>query len=154
MEHEAENVRRMLEELLLARYNKIIKTITQDQKLPAELLTTEEAKMGESFAAFTAAYQKFSKNLLKGQTVVQIQAVPQVQPVQPAQPVVQPQVVKSEAEAAHKRVPLRFVKATPSIIGMDMKTYGPFKVEDVASLPAENAKMLVKQGLAVQVEVS
>ena len=39
-------------------------------------------------------------------------------------------------------------------MGADMKSYGPFKVEDVASLPVENAKMLVKQGLAVQVEVS
>ena len=35
-----------------------------------------------------------------------------------------------------------------------MKPYGPFKVEDVASLPANNAKILVKQGLAVLVEVS
>ena len=35
-----------------------------------------------------------------------------------------------------------------------MKSYGPFVVEDVASLPVENAKILVKQGLAVPVEVS
>ena len=35
-----------------------------------------------------------------------------------------------------------------------MKTYGPFVAEDVASLPVENAKMLVKQGLAVSIEVS
>ncbi len=39
-------------------------------------------------------------------------------------------------------------------MGADMKSYGPFLVEDVASLPVENAKILVKQGLAVQVEVS
>ena len=59
-----------------------------------------------------------------------------------------------EAEVSHKRVTLRFAKNIPAIIGLDMKTYGPFKVEDVASLPVENAKMLVKQGLAVLVEVS
>ena len=35
-----------------------------------------------------------------------------------------------------------------------MKTYGPFIVEDVASLPVENARILVKQGLAVLVEGS
>jgi len=35
-----------------------------------------------------------------------------------------------------------------------MKTYGPFMVEDVASVPLENAKILVKQGLAEVVEVS
>jgi len=35
-----------------------------------------------------------------------------------------------------------------------MKTYGPFKAEDVASLPIENANVLVKQGLAEKIEVS
>jgi DNA replication initiation complex subunit (GINS family) len=33
-----------------------------------------------------------------------------------------------------------------------MKTYGPFKAEDIASLPVENAKILIKQGLAERVE--
>jgi DNA replication initiation complex subunit (GINS family) len=49
---------------------------------------------------------------------------------------------------------LRFVKAVPAVVGVDMKTYGPFMVEDVASVPVENAKILVKQGLAEKVELS
>jgi len=48
---------------------------------------------------------------------------------------------------------LRFLRDIPAIIGADMKTYGPFNAEDVASLPAENAKILAKQGLAERVEV-
>jgi DNA replication initiation complex subunit (GINS family) len=44
------------------------------------------------------------------------------------------------------------LKEVPAIIGADMKTYGPFKVEDVAALPVENTKILVKQGLAERVE--
>jgi DNA replication initiation complex subunit (GINS family) len=39
-------------------------------------------------------------------------------------------------------------------MGADMKSYGPFVAEDVASLPPQNAQILVKQGLAVLVEVS
>ena len=62
--------------------------------------------------------------------------------------------MKVETQVSHKRVALRFIKNIPTIIGADMKTYGPFIAEDVASLPVENAKMLVKQGLAVSVEVS
>jgi DNA replication initiation complex subunit (GINS family) len=130
LDHEAQNVNRMLEELLWARYKKIVKTITQSQKLPSELLTVEEAKMCESFVTFTGAYQKFAKSLMQGQTA------------------------KVEAEVSHKRMTLRFAKSTPAIIGLDMKTYGPFMVEDVASLPVENAKIFIKQGLAVPVEVS
>jgi len=130
LEREAQNVKRMLNELLWARYKKMVKTITQEQKLPSELLTVEEAKMCESFVTFSCAYQKFAKGLMQGQTA------------------------KVEAEVSHKRLTLRFTKNTPTIIGLDMKTYGPFAVEDVASLPVENARILVKQGLAVPVEVS
>jgi DNA replication initiation complex subunit (GINS family) len=55
-------------------------------------------------------------------------------------------------EKPKKRV-LRFLQETPSIVGADMKTYGPFLPQDVASLPVENAKVLVKQRVAVEVEV-
>jgi DNA replication factor GINS len=130
LEHEALNVNWMLEELVWVRYKKLIRTLTQSQKLPSELLTVEEAKMCETFVTFTDAYQNFARDLMQGQ------------------------VAKVDAEVSHKRVTLRFSKNIPSIIGADMKTYGPFVAEDVASLPVENAKILVKQGLAVLVEVS
>jgi len=135
LDHEAKNVALMLEELLCARYKKLLETVSQNQKLPFESLTVEEAKMCEGFAAFTSAYQKFTVDLLQSQTAVQ-------------------SVVTAEAEVGHKRVTLRFTKNIPAIMGTDMKSYGPFQVEDVASLPVENAKVLVKQGLAVLVEVS
>ncbi len=146
LEHEAQNVNRMLNELLRLRYKKLVRTITQSQKMPSDLLTTEEAKMAENFVAFSDAYQKFAKSLMQGQAAkVEIRAFDVK---------VDTQVVKVETQVSHKRVTLRFIKNIPNIIGADMKTYGPFKAEDVASLPVENAKMLVKQGLAVSVEVS
>ena len=158
---EAQNVMRMLEELLENRYQKIVKTITDNQKVPTELLTVEEARMSENFVAFTGAYQKFSEELLQGQAqmpekpvTVQVQApIPTVTikaPTAQAQPA--PITVKLITESSHKRAVLRFTKNIPGIVGADMKTYGPFVAEDVASLPVENAKMLVKQGLAVLVE--
>jgi DNA replication initiation complex subunit (GINS family) len=156
LEHEAKNVNRMLDELLKARYKKIIKNITKNQRAPSELLTVEEAKMCETFASFSDSYQKFAKGLTQGQTIVpQIQQVnaPQSQPGAP----ITVRVIEAKTEpqaAANKRLTLRFTKSIPAIMGADMKSYGPFVAEDVASLPAVNAKMLVKQGLAVLVEVS
>ncbi len=138
LDHEADNVALMLEGLLVARYKKLLETISQDQTLPSELLTAEEAKMCESFASFASEYQKFTRDLLQGQNS-QTQA--QV-------------AVEGQAEASQKRLTLRFTKSIPAIMGVDMKSYGPYQVEDVASLPVENAKVLVKQGLAVLVEVS
>jgi DNA replication factor GINS len=141
LEHESVNVERMLKELLGSRYRKIIKTVTKTQKLPTELLTVEEARMCETFADFTKSYHKFADELMLGQLTVEPIRV----------------VVKTETYAVapqpHKRSTIRFLKNIPAIMGADMKSYGPFIAEDVASLPPQNAQILVKQGLAVLVEV-
>ncbi len=147
LDHEAQNVKRMLEELLWSRYRKLVKTITQSKKLPSDLLTVEETKMCESFVAFADAYQKFAKDLLQGQTAKEAVVTVGFRTDSKIES-------KVETLVSHKRVALRFIKNIPTIIGADMKTYGPFVAEDVASVPVENAKMLVKQGLAVMVEVS
>jgi DNA replication factor GINS len=141
LEHESLNVERMLEELLGARYRKIIKTVTKSQKLPSELLTLEEAKMCETFADFTKIYRKFADNLMQGQIDESAKVATKVEP-------------KAEMTPSHKRSTIRFLKNIPAIMGADMKSYGPFIAEDVASLPPQNAQILVKQGLAVLVEVS
>ncbi len=154
LEHEARNAQRMLEELLDIRYKKILKTITRLHKVPIELLATEEAKMCESFVGFANAYQQFAKSLMQGEqtpitvTIVQSTATPTLI-VETARAEIKPQV-----HVTQKRLTLRFTKPIPAIMGADMKSYGPFAPEDVASLPALNAQILIKQGLAVLVEVS
>jgi DNA replication initiation complex subunit (GINS family) len=139
LEHEAQNAKRMLEELLKLRYQKIINAVTELQKVPSELLTVEEAKMCERFLSFTDNYQRFSESLMQGQATLKFETA--------TAPYSVPQV-------ANKRLTIRFSKSIPAIMGADLKSYGPFAVEDVASLPADNAKILVKQGLAVLVDVS
>jgi len=130
LEHEMQHVKRMLRELVWLRYKKLMRIISENQKIPSGLLAVEEAKMCTGFLSFAEAYQRFAEGLLRGQ------------------------VLKVSIEKAYKRVALRFVKDIPAVIGSDMKTYGPFMVEDVASVPVENAKILIKQGLAELVEVS
>ncbi len=130
LENEMQHVKRMLRELVWLRYEKLMKIISENQKIPSGLLAVEEAKMCAGFLSFAEAYQRFVEGLLRGQ------------------------VLAVSLEKAHKRVALRFIKDVPAVIGADMKTYGPFMVEDVASVPVENAKILIKQGLAELVEVS
>jgi DNA replication factor GINS len=139
--HEAQNVERMLKELLEVRYRKIIKIVTKSQKLPVELLTFEEAKMCETFADFTKSYRRFANDLMQGQVS------------EPIKVTIKVEAPNIEASQAHKRSTIRFLKSIPAIMGADMKSYGPFVAEDVASLPPQNAQILVKQGLAVLVEM-
>jgi DNA replication factor GINS len=146
LEHEAQNVERMLNQLLEVRYRKLIKTLTKSQKVPSELLTVEEARMCQTFADFTKSYRKFSDDLKQGQLTaepIKVTIKTETSTATPA-PTLQPR----------KRSTVRFLKNIPAIMGADMKSYGPFVAEDVASLPPQNAQILVKQGLAVLVEVS
>ncbi|MGC8896331.1 MAG: hypothetical protein ACP5LB_06185 [Candidatus Bathyarchaeia archaeon] len=129
LKKEWQNVKRMLRELIRARYKKLVEKVAKGEKIPVDALTVEERKIFTDVSPFAEAYQHFAKNLIQGQ------------------------FLKISVEKKHKTVVLRFRKDVPAIIGSDMKTYGPFKIEDIASLPAENAKILVKQGLAEKVEV-
>jgi DNA replication initiation complex subunit (GINS family) len=128
LDKETTNVRHMLGELLRTRYKKLVKFTTHSQKLSVDLLAYEEVQIFESFVPFTEAYHKFTKNLLQGQT-------------------------RQSRQEPRKRITLRFFKEIPQIMGADMKPYGPFSAEDIASLPVQNAKILVKQNLAVIVDV-
>lgn len=46
---------------------------------------------------------------------------------------------------------VRFLKPIPKIVGVDLKNYGPFEVEDLASLPIDNADPLISKGTVVKV---
>jgi len=59
---------------------------------------------------------------------------------------------KGTDESDELRV-IRILEDIPEIVGVDLKIYGPFKKEDVTSLPAPNARALEKQGAAKTIEV-
>jgi DNA replication factor GINS len=54
------------------------------------------------------------------------------------------------SESARNMV-VRFVRHTNELVGIDLKRYGPFEENDVASIPAANAAILVAGGDAVEV---
>jgi DNA replication factor GINS len=142
LQREQANATRMAKELIALRYRKMLKFLTAKKSVPTDNLATEEQKLYSGVSPAAGAFEKFVENLLEGhltQIAVEVPAVPVVAEAQPA---------------AHKRVLVRFLKPVPSIMGSDMQSYGPFLVEDVSSVPLENAKILVKQGLARLVEPS
>jgi DNA replication factor GINS len=128
LKKEVQNAKHMVRELVRSRCRKIIKILAEGEKVSSDVLTPEEDGIFKATSPVAEMYQSFTRSILRGQPP------------------------KVEVEQKHKRVPLRFLKDVPPIIGADMKTYGPFKIEDVASLPVENAKILSKQGLAEMIE--
>jgi DNA replication initiation complex subunit (GINS family) len=127
---ETRNVKRMLREVVRARYSKLMRKAADGEKVSSDVLTVEEERLLKGVLPLAEAYQIFAKNLFRGH------------------------LQQMDIEPERKSVVLRFVKDVPAIIGADMKPYGPFNIEDVASLPAENAKILIKQGLAEKIEAN
>jgi len=52
-----------------------------------------------------------------------------------------------------KPVTVRFVKEFDEIVGVDLEKYGPFKAEDVATIPNENAQALISNGIALKIRI-
>jgi len=128
MRREFENVKNMIEELVQLRYKKAMTKTVARKTVPREALTEEEEKLHGEILPLAEAYQAFLKDVLQGR------------------------LSRIEKEEKTKKTLVRFVQEIPAIVGSDMKTYGPFKPEDIATLPPENAQILIKQGLAVEVE--
>ena len=51
-----------------------------------------------------------------------------------------------------KTVVLRFLKEVDQIVGADLEKYGPFKPEDIATIPYENAQALITKKAASKVQ--
>lgn len=55
----------------------------------------------------------------------------------------------------HKTKPIvvRFLKETDQIVGVDLEKYGPFKVEDIATVPYENAQALITKNIVAKIHL-
>jgi DNA replication initiation complex subunit (GINS family) len=64
-------------------------------------------------------------------------------------PIKEPEKV---AEDSAKKILVRVLRDVPSFVGADLKTYGPYKTEDVVLLPAQNAEALIKREIATEIK--
>lgn len=113
---EHNNIFFMLNDLMNIRLDKILRSIRLGKELSNEKLTHEEKIL----------YERFKNDLLKlfGEKPIPLE-------------------VKEIEEKSESFLLTRFLKPLPAIVGSDMKIYGPFQVEDMATLPKENAKALI-----------
>ncbi|PVX27467.1 MAG: hypothetical protein CW716_02145 [Candidatus Bathyarchaeum sp.] len=127
---EFRNVKIMAGELFKLRYRKLWEKALARETVARDALTEEEEKLYGEILSLAEAYYAFSKDILRGHL----------------------SVIKKDAKQT--MVVLRFVQEIPALVGSDLKTYGPFAPEDIATLPPENARVLVKQGIAVRVDLN
>jgi len=52
---------------------------------------------------------------------------------------------------SQRNITVRFVKHVNELVGLDMRRYGPYEADDIASIPAASADILMAGGEAVEV---
>jgi len=122
---EKEVAERLLEEIRQARLRKITNTSLKGTAMNLQDLTDKEKTLVESLQASTAEFGEV-------------------------------RVESSNVDTPLVEVDLtvvRFLQDSPEIVGVDLKMYGPYKKEDVASLPKQNAEAFIKQGAAKSIDV-
>jgi len=141
-ETERKYANQMLKELIEARLNKIINGELNGAPIDAQAMTPEEQKLNSDLRSLLANYRQ-------GTVYAPKNAIEQQAPLkEPRAPTLPPSPGKKETEL----MLLRFLKPLPAIMGVDLKSYGPFQPGELATIPRQNAETLIKRGIAKKVE--
>ncbi|MFX1491202.1 MAG: hypothetical protein ACFFBU_03010 [Promethearchaeota archaeon] len=124
LETELTNLQFMMKSLLQIRVKKIL-THLLDQEIDYDLLTRSERRFAD----------QISRNLRSVLLPVNDLFTP------------------LEEEGSSRLLLVRFLEDHPQLIGVDLKTYGPFRADDLATLPAENARLIIRKNQAEPVSI-
>lgn len=130
LHEEQKRIKTLLSDLTITRFQKMLDAVKADRELTSDQLTTEEEYSYNALQLIWKHLQTVIADILRGRS---------------------PSIPGDLSMKKPKRLLIRFLQAIPAIVGPDMKTYGPFNEEDVAYLPTENAEVLIKRNIAIEV---
>jgi DNA replication initiation complex subunit (GINS family) len=131
----------MLKQLIETRLDKIIKSELNGLPIDAQAMTPEEQQLHSNLRQLLTGYRQG----------VEL-PVPRPQPKQTSPQKKEPSPPLKIEEKDTEQVLVRFLQPLPAIMGIDMKAYGPFQPEELATIPRQNAENLIKRGVAKRVE--
>jgi DNA replication factor GINS len=125
LEAELSNLRFILNSLLRHRVKKILAMVIESETIDPSLLTRQE--------------QRFVEQITRGMRSVLMLEEDLFAPM--------------ESDAASSLTLVRFLEDYPQIVGVDLKTFGPFRADDLAVLPLENARAIIRRNGAEPVVI-
>ena len=142
---EALNVEFMLNDLLLLRQNKILKAALA-QRRPIGSMTLAEEEFYNRLLRGVEGYQEFIKGALTGTPPSTIKQSTRKKRKKSDDKSDEP------PEEAADYILVRFLRPIKdAFMGLDEATYGPFKKEDIATIPTENARAWLLDGTIIRV---
>lgn len=140
----------ILRELTEMRLKKIVTLEVNNQPIDAQAMTPEEQKLHSNFRHLLTGFRQGSDMPEIAPISVTSKSEPKQQvKTTRAKPTPKPVIKPNDVTL----ILVRFLQPLPAIMGIDMKAYGPFQPEELATIPAQNAENLIKRGIAKPVEV-
>ena len=128
------NIRRMIQEIYERRENKILQSAVfssrMNEKTSFQEMMDEEKEL---YSRLVSLLNSFRKDVLFN---VLSSKNPELKVES------KPKELKTEIEPNNKLI--RFLHATPKFVDDNLKVYGPFEEENIASLPLKIANILIK----------
>jgi DNA replication initiation complex subunit (GINS family) len=128
---ELEKAQTLVSSIMQARLQKLIDLIFYDGNAPQAHLTSEEVVIFRNLLEVFEQYRLLRRRVLEGRST------------EPS----------AKVSPQSGKILVRFTTKIPSVVGVDLQTYGPFEPEDIAALPRENAEALIRQKAAAKIEV-
>jgi DNA replication initiation complex subunit (GINS family) len=131
---EFHKIEKLVLETIEIRFQKIVKAISSGNQISSKVLTKEEKTIYEELMKGFQFFENFRNEILRGE--------------------IDKKSGSNGNPTEDTKLLVRFVEDVPSLMGVDMKTYGPFKKEDIAMLLKDNAKVLIDRGVAVNIKIN
>jgi len=136
---EALNLEFMIEDLLTFRRQKILTAVLSGQRPRGDMTLAEEELYNRSQRALDG-HSEFVKDSLAGS-----------KPKKKTRDGAKKSKTSSVSETV-EYVTVRFLRPiSDAFLGIDEKTYGPFKKEDVAMIPAANTRTWLRDGTVIRI---
>jgi len=131
---EIHKIEKLVLDTIEIRFQKMVKAISAGNQISSSVLTKEEKTIYEELTKGFRFFENFKNEILRGE--------------------IKKKSGSNENSTEDTKVLVRFVEDVPSLMGVDMKTYGPFRKEDIAMLLIDNAKVLIDRGVAINIKIN
>lgn len=126
---ELENINFMLKDVFELRTTKLFQAIQKEKKVKLNHLTSDERRLYETTQEIFGKCSDLFISSAQGSRT------------------------ENFSNFFHQYMPVRILKEMNAIVGADLKTYGPFKPEDLTILPRKNAESLIKHEFAIEISI-
>ncbi|MBD3227206.1 MAG: hypothetical protein GF329_03375 [Candidatus Lokiarchaeota archaeon] len=130
LQKEIENIKKMVKSLYLYRFERILEVVKKGIEIDITKLSENELDLYNNTEKKIRKYINNINLILEGQSIQLI-----------------------ERQISSKNIIVRFLEDLPEIAGPE-KVYGPFKNEDVVTLPKKVAKILLERGVVTLIPVT